>query len=155
ETLLGIEPQFLGEAAMVSRDLLLAEKLSQFASHPLCQAARIDENERGAMRFDQLGKPPIDLLPYLRRHQGFQRRIGKLDREVASALVPGVDDGAVGRAGAGRSIAHQKMGDRFDRPLRRGEADACQTAPSQRLKPLERKHEMAAALVWRQSMDLI
>src|SRR5262249_40399565 len=98
ETLLRIEPLLLGEAAVVRGQLVLADEFGELAGHPLREAARIDEYERSAVRLEQLGQPPIDLLPHFSRHDGFERGVRNFDREVARPLMPDVDNGACGGA---------------------------------------------------------
>ena len=49
ETLLRVEALLLGETAMVSRDVLLADALGEMPRHPLHHAPRIREYERGVM----------------------------------------------------------------------------------------------------------
>src|SRR5215831_5405215 len=74
EPLLGVETLLLGEAAVMRPDLVLAHALG----HP----ARVDEDERGAMRLDQPRETIVDLLPDLSRHHGLERRVRNLEREV-------------------------------------------------------------------------
>ena len=130
-------------------DVLGADRLGQLARHPLGHPAGIDEDQRGAMRLDQVGETSIDLLPHLGRHHGFERSVRNLEREVARAAVAGIDDGAVGAGAAVRSRTDQKTRDLLDRLLRRGEADALQPVAAQRRQALERKRQMGAALVGR------
>ena len=79
ETLLGVEPLLLGEAAVVRGDLVGAEALGELAGHALDHPARVDKDQRRAMRRDQLGQPVIDLLPDLARHHRFERRGGHFE----------------------------------------------------------------------------
>ena len=74
QTLLGIEPLLLGQAAVMRGQLMLAQALGQLTRRPLGHAARVDEDQGRAMRLDQLGQPVIDLLPDLARHHRFERR---------------------------------------------------------------------------------
>src|SRR5215475_13823105 len=53
EPLLGVETLLLGEAAVMRRDLVLADALGKLARHALGHPARVNEDERGAMRLDQ------------------------------------------------------------------------------------------------------
>src|SRR5262249_40040984 len=62
ETLLGIEPLLLGEAAVMRGQMLGADALGKLAGHPLAHPARVDEDQRRAVRLDQLGEPPEQLL---------------------------------------------------------------------------------------------
>ena len=56
QALLGVEALLLGQAAVMRGDLLLAEALGEMARHALGHAARVDEDERGAVLRDQLGE---------------------------------------------------------------------------------------------------
>ena len=141
-------------AAVVRGHLVLAEALGQRAGHPLGHPARVDENQRGAMRFDQLAQPPIGLLPDLSRHHGFERRGWYLDCEIARALVTDVDDAAL-RTCSGRAGSDQEARHRLDRLLGGGEADAQQSIAAERGQTFQRKCQMSAALVRRQRMDLV
>ncbi len=89
---LGGEAMFLGHAAVMGGDGALAEALRQFAGDALGHAARIDEDEGGAMRFDELRQPFVDLRPGFAGHHRVERRARELDGEIARALVAGVDD---------------------------------------------------------------
>ena len=60
-----------GERTMLA--FLHLHRGCQVPRHPLRQATGIHENERGAMRFDQLREAPVDLLPDLVRHDGVER----------------------------------------------------------------------------------
>ena len=78
----------------------------------LGHAARVDEDQRGAVRRDQLGQPVVDLLPDLARHHRFERRRRHLEGEVARAAVAGVDDRAGGARRAVGAGADQEARDR-------------------------------------------
>ena len=155
EPLLGVEALLLGQAAVVRGHVLGADPLRQLARHPLRHPAGIDEDQRGAMRLDQVRETLIDLLPHLGRHHGFERSVRNLEREIARAAVAGIDDGAVGTGAAVRSRSDQKTRDLLDRLLRGGEADALQPVAAQRRQALERDRQMGAALVGRQCVDLV
>ena len=51
--------------------------------------------------------------------------------------------------------AGKKVGDLFERALRRGKTDALETSPGDGLKTLEAESEVCAALGGDQGMDLI
>ena len=162
ETLLGVEPLLLGETAMMRGEEMLADALGKLPRHPLGHAAGVDEDQRGAVRLDQLGQAPKYLLPDFGRHHGFERRIGNFDGEVACPAVADVDDRALavcGRVGGlSRAILSgpdQEARHRFHRLLRRGEADPQQSIAAQRGQALERKRQMAAAFVRRDGVDLV
>jgi hypothetical protein len=86
------ETHLLREAAVVRRDVLRADVLGQLVRHALGQPPRVDEDQRGAVRFHQLDQARVDLLPHLERHHRLERRAGHLDREILPALVAAVDD---------------------------------------------------------------
>ena len=106
------------------------------------------------MRFDQLAQPPIDLLPDLSRHHGFERGGRYLDCEIARALVTDVDDAAL-RTCSGRAGSDQETRHRLDRLLGGGEADAQQSIAAERGQAFQRKCQMSAALVRRHRMNLV
>ena len=87
ESLLGIEPVLLGEAAMMRRHVLRAQQVGELARRPLGHPARIDENERRPVFPDQIGQAPVDLIPHLCRHHRFEGRVGDLQRQIARAPV--------------------------------------------------------------------
>jgi len=124
EPLLGVEALLFGEAAMVRGHLIGTDALGQLARHPLGQSAGVDEDQRGAVRRDQLGQALIHLLPDLGRHHRLERRVRKFEGEVAGTAVAGVDDGAVCGGGVGRARPHQETRDRLDRLLGGGKAHA-------------------------------
>ena len=103
EPLLGVEALLLGQAAVVRGDVLGAEPVGQLRASPARPSAGVDEDQRGAVRLDQVRETLIDLLPHLGRHHRFERRVRNLEREIARAAVAGVDDGAVGAGAAVRS----------------------------------------------------
>ena len=111
QPLLGVEPLLLGQAAVMRGDRVLAQPLGQRAGDALGHAARVDEYQRGAMRFDQAQEPVVNLLPDLGRHHRFERRAGNFDRQIARALMPGVDDRRLSGGLAVRVGPDQKMRD--------------------------------------------
>ena len=56
EPLLGVQPQFLRQAAVVRGDRVLAQPFGEVARDALGHAPRVDEDQRGAMRLDQFGE---------------------------------------------------------------------------------------------------
>ncbi len=49
---------------MMGSDVVFAEALSQMVRHALRQAARIDEDQRGAVLLDQLDEAVVNLVPH-------------------------------------------------------------------------------------------
>ena len=127
QTLFGVEAFFLRQAAVMRADMFFAEAIGELAADALDETSRVDEDERGAVGFDELRQAVIDELPHLGRHHAFERRGRNLDREIAFARVAGVDDGAFGGGIAARIGADEEARDLFDRLLRGGESDAQQT----------------------------
>ncbi len=155
QLLFGRKPPLLGEAAVMRRDRVVAEPLAKLTRHALAHAARVDEDERGAMGANEVREPVVDLGPDLVRHDGCKGRVRRLDRKVAGALVAGIDNRDLGRRSAARIGAREKAGDRVDRILRRGKPDPLQSAARERRQPFERQREMGAALVRRDRVDLV
>jgi hypothetical protein len=151
ETLLGVEALLLGQTAMVSRDVLLADALGEMPRHPLHHASRIREYERGVMLRDEAGKLVIDGRPDVPRHHRFERGARHHDRKVAFAHMTAVDDLA-GDVGPG---AGQEARDLLDRLLCGRQPDALHGLCRQGVEPLQRQREMRAALGARDRMDLV
>src|SRR5262249_51097754 len=93
-----------GEAAVVRGHLVGADALGQLARHPLGQSAGVDEDQRGAVRRDQLGQALIDLLPDLGRHHGLERRGRKFEGEIAGTAEAAVAGWAKGGGGVSRRV---------------------------------------------------
>ena len=156
QALLGVQARFLGEAAVVRGDVLLAEPLGEVAREALGLAARVDEDQRGAVLAHQLRQAVVDLRPDFPGHHRLQRRGGNLELQVARAHVPGVDDGADGAAVGGEvARADEEARDVLDRLLRRRQPDARQAPPGEGLEPLERERQMRAALAGGHGVDLV
>ena len=160
EPLLQPQPALLGEAAVVARDVLLAEPLRELMRHALRHPPRVHEHEGGAMSGDQLGDAVVDLAPLLRRRDRTQLAPGYLDREVDVALMAEVDDGAVRFAlGVDTVATDEERGDLLDRPLRRRQPDAGGPIPAVRgddvVEARGGQREVAAAPVTRERVDLV
>ena len=140
---------------MVRRDRVLAEALAEMARGALGHPACVDEDQRRPVQVDQLGDPAVDLLPLVVRHHRRKRCRRQLEGEVALLGVADVDDRAVGLATGDRAGADQEARDLGDRLLRRRQADANQRLGDDRLQPLEREREVAAALARGDGVDLV
>ena len=57
EARLGVEPRFLRQAAVMRRHRVFAEPFAQLPRDPLRHPSRVDEDERRAMRGDELRQP--------------------------------------------------------------------------------------------------
>ncbi len=138
---------------MVRGHPLGPEPLGQVAGHPLDQAPRVDEHERGAVRAGQLGHAIVDLLPLLVGAHRAQLVADHLDGQIHVAALPHVDD-----LGQRPVRAHQQPRRGLDRPHGGREADALQArAPRghQLGEALEREGQVRAALVAGHRVDLV
>ena len=138
---------------MVRGDVLLPERLGERPRDPLRHAPGVDEHERGAVRLDEGAEPQVDLGPDLAGHHRLERRFGQLQREVSFSGVAGVDDGASARLAV--LAAGEEVGDGLDGALGRGQSDAGDGAPGERVQALEREREMRAPLVAGDGVDLV
>jgi hypothetical protein len=134
---------------------VLAEALAEVTRGALGHAARVDEDQRGAMQQHQLGHARIDLVPLLVGHHRAQRLRRQLEGEVAFLGIADVDDLAVGHAAMHVPRAHEEARDLFDGLLRGRQADARERPAAQRLQALQREREVAAALAGGDGMDLV
>jgi hypothetical protein len=140
---------------VVRGDRLLAEPLAEVARGALGHAPGVDEDQRRPVQVDELGDAAVDLLPLVVRHHRRERRRRQLEGEVALLRVADVDDLAVGLAVDDGAGADQEARDLVDRLLRRRQADAHQRLRDDRLQPLEREREVAAALARGDGVDLV
>ena len=156
QSLLGIEPRLLRQTPMVRRHRFLAETLAEVPRGALGHAARVDENQRGAVQLHQLRHARVDLFPLLVRHHRSQRRLRQFERQVALLRIADIDDLALRRAVYHGTGADQKTRHFVDRLLRGRQADARQPPiAGERLQTLQRQRQMAAALARCQRMDLV
>ncbi len=144
----GIQPRFLGEAAVVGGDDVIAQPLRQLMRHPLREPASVDRDQRGPMRLDQCHEAVIDLLPHFARHDRFQRRARDLDPQVDLSLVSFIDDRAW-------LFIDQIFLDCLDGLLRRRQADPLQLPAADVIEALERQREVGAAPRLQDRVDLV
>ena len=139
---------------MVRGDRAVAQPLGQRERGPLDQAAGVGEHERRAVGARQFRNPVVHLGPHFGRHDRFERRGRHLQRQIARAMKPLVDDRARGVASA-----DQEAGDQIHRPLGGGQADAAQPAGArvrgQGFEPFEGHGQMGAAFIARHRVDLV
>ena len=132
-----------------------AETVGELARDPFGHAPGVDEHQRRAVLRDELGQASVDFRPHLVRHHRLERRSWNFQAQIAPALMPRVDDRDLCGRRAVRRGAGEKMGDGFDRVLRRREADPLQAVAAQSLEPFQRQSEMGAAFVRRDSVDFV
>ena len=95
----------------------------------------------------------VDLGPHLPGHHRFERGFRQLQREVALPGVAGVDDGAPARPAV--VAAGEEAGDGLDGALGRGQSDAGDGPPGERVQAFEGEREVGAALVAGDGVDLV
>ena len=127
------------------------QPLREMARHALGQPPRVHEDQRRAVLAHEGGEPVVDLRPDLGGHHRRERRGRQLDGQVPCAGEAGVDDLAgllpVSRAG---SATMRSMGFWVaEMPMRNG---GCGT---QRVQPLQREHQVRAALVVGERVQLV
>ena len=137
QPLFGGEPELLGHAAVMRGDGLFAKTVGQLARDAFGHAPGVDEHQRRAVVLDEFGQARVNVLPHLVRHHRLERRSRNFDAQVAPTLMSRVDDRNLRSRRAIRRGADKKMGDRFDRILRRREPDALQAVAAQSREPLQ------------------
>ena len=105
---------------------LIAEPVGELARDALGHAPGVDEHQRRAVLFDELGQARVGFGPHLVRHHRLERRSRDLEAQITLALMPGVDNRDVRRRLVVGRRASQEMSDGFNRILRGGEPDALQ-----------------------------
>ena len=71
---LGVEPDLLGEAAVVRHDSPLPQPLLEMPAEPLGEPSVAHEHQRRRVRSHQAGDAVVDLGPDLTRHHRLERR---------------------------------------------------------------------------------
>ena len=94
-----IEAQLRRKTSVMRRHRVRAEQFAQMMRHAFGHSARVDEDQSGPVRLNQLREAVINFLPDFVRHHGFQRRLRKFDRQVQFAAMTDVDDCAIRIAG--------------------------------------------------------
>ncbi len=131
EALLGVQPVFLGQAAVVRGDVLAPQAVGQVARHPFGHAPGIDEHQRGAVQDGQLRQLVVHALPHFVGHHRFQRHRRQFQSEVARAHVAHVHHRAI-LAGTGQEVRH-----RGQRLLGGRQADAHRRRIAQGVEPFQ------------------
>ena len=141
---------------MMRRDRVGPEQFAQMMGHALGHSARINEDQRCAMRLNQLRQTAINFLPDFIRHHRFQRRLRNLNRQVQFAAVTDVDDCAIRIATLVHGTsANQKLGNFLDRFLRRGQTDSLKRIFCQRGQTFDAQGKVRAAPVVHHRVDLV
>ena len=154
QPLLGVEPLFLGEAAVMRGDVVIAEAIGDLARHPFGHAARVDEDQRRAMALDQLGQPVVDLRPRLPPTSPL--RAARKEPRVARSRARQCPLSTIvhrSPASSGSRRTDEETRHLFDRLLRGRQADPMQPVAAQRAQPFQRQRQDATprlldAMAW-------
>ena len=140
QQLLDLDPLLARQRAVVgARDLFLGQ-LVQPQRQPLGEAAVVDEDDRRAVRADELEDLRVDRGPDRLLLLGLAHVVERHDDlQVELLRAAGVDE-------LDLAPARDEAADLLQRPLRRGEADALDRLADEPVEPLEAKREMRAAL---------
>ncbi len=155
EPVLRVEPPRPRQAAVVGGHLPLAEPLGERVGGPLGELAGVHEHEGGPVLPGELREPVVGLGPLLLGGHRGELVPRDLHAQVEDAPAPHLDDGALRGPVTHPPGAHQEAGHLLDRAHRGREADALGAARAERLEPLEREGEVAAALVAGHGVDLV
>ncbi len=149
ELLLGRQSLLARQAAVVRCHHRAAQPFGQMAGGALGHAARVDEHQGGPMLAGQRGQAVVDQRPGIVAHYRFQRHRRDFQRQVAGAAMADIDDLA-------RALgSDQKARNRVYGLLCGGQPDAHQRPFAERLQPLQRQRQVAAALVAGDGVDLV
>src|SRR5262245_48797306 len=96
---------------MMRGDACFADPVRELAGDAFGHTARVDEDERSAVAFDEFSQPVIDLVPNLGRHHGFERGGRYFELKVARTIVPAVYNQRTLAISTG---AYQKIRDLID-----------------------------------------
>ena len=121
----GREPHRARHAAVMAGHGVLAQQLAQMVRNSLGHAARVDEDQRAAVRRDQFGQPLVDFGPAFRASKRPPARSAeprppdrvRADGRRRQSLHAGLAERSC------RVRADQEAGHLFDRPLRGRQAD--------------------------------
>ncbi len=158
EQILDLEPLLAGQRAVVRPGDVLLAQLVEPVCDPLGRAPAVDEDDGGAMCPHQLQQPRIDGGPdrdaRLALHLGSAAELAHvLDRHEhldVELLAPAcVDDRDLTADPA------EEGGDLLQRPLGGRQADALDVAADQMVEPLQREHQVGAALGGGDRVDLV
>jgi hypothetical protein len=125
ELLLGAQPSFARQAAVMTRHLAFTKLFFQIMRHAFCQPARVDEYQRAAMCADQLAQPRINLLPGFDWTNGRQFARRHFDRQIQLAYMTRINNLATRLAVVADIVrSYEKPRDFIDRLLRCRESDS-------------------------------
>ena len=150
---LGLETQLARQASVMCGDIFLAKALAELMGNAFGQAPGVDEDERRAVRLDELDDALVNLVPHFVRGNRAEFRGGNFNSEVKLPFMADINDDGIGARILGitwilriRSAA-EKMCHFFDWLLRRGKADTRRGTRSQLFEALQRERKMHAAFV--------
>src|SRR5580704_5387445 len=129
---------------------ILSQPLAKMMSHALRETPRVDKNQRRAMLPGQRGDALVDFVPHFVGSHGAQLASRNFDGQIEFTPVTYFDHHWSGPSGAA-----EKMGDQFDRLLRRGKTYARESFASQVVETFEGKRQVRAAFVVRDCVNLV
>ncbi len=162
QELLHLDPLLAGERAVVGAGDLFLRELVEAQREPLGEAAVVDEDDRRAVRPDELEQRRVD-RPDGRPDRVALARLAHVvdaDDELAH-VVDRHDDLEVELLGAASTTLDlagrrpRRSGDLLERPLGGRETDALHRPADEALEPLEAEREVGAALRARDGVHLV
>ena len=154
--LLGVEPDFTRQAAVVGDHRLLAEAFTQLVRDPLHEAAGVDEDKGRFVLLYQSSHRVQGFSPELVGRDWAQFLFWQAQGEVDFAGVARIHDGAVRTAVGGDAvIPNQEPRDLLDGLLGGRQADANHRLLGKSAQALHRQGKVGAAFVVGHSVDFI
>ena len=98
EFLFDLQASFARQTAVMRADFAFAQTLRQLVRHAFDQTARVDKNQRRAVRLNLRHELIVDRGPDILADNRSELFIGHLDVKLHLALVTDIDNGAAGRA---------------------------------------------------------
>ena len=130
---------------MVGQHDARSQTLTQMVRDSFRQPARVDENQRGAIRGDQFGQPVVDSTPHLIARDRAEFVTRHFHRHFHLATMADVDN---------LRLVAQEARDFFQRLYGRRQTDSLRPA-SQSIQPRQRERQMTSALIVRDRVNLI
>ncbi len=163
---LGFQAELARERAMVRRHILLADALANLVRQAFNHGARIDKHQCRTVLIRQLCQPRVNRLPDTTRRYRAKLLVWYLNAEIEPSMAADSDDlYLLALAGAGKKLGNQR-----DRILRRRQTNTLRrpamathhcpgrqavAATHQRVQSFERQHQVRAAFVIGDRVDLV
>src|ERR1700722_13796636 len=128
----------------------LSQPFAKMMRHALRETPGVDKNKRRAMLGGQGGEAIVDFAPHFVGGDGAKLTSWNLDGQIEFAPMTYLHD-----HGIRPSRAAEKMGDEFDRLLRRGKTNAGESFTSQVVETFEGERQVRSAFVVGDRMNFI